>query len=348
MGRIFKREEMYCIDFTVNGKRYRKAISTKKKDAELALLKIESSNKLQGHKVLSSNDVLFIDLMKKFLSEHSVVNKKSSGLDMYLSKALVSYFGQYPIDQITPQIVSDYKVERIHSISQRTGRMISKSTINLELTLLKTAMNKAVEWGYLDVNPIVKTKLFKPMTRENILSMNELQKLTDSAPYPLKYFIMVAINTGMRRNEILKLEWRRIDLNNRLIYIEETKNGDPRTVPLNDELTSMFSSLKTQWDGSPYVFINPKTNRPYSELKTAWNTLKRKLNIKNLRFHDLRHNFATHSLSQGGGNLRDLSEMLGHRQLSTTMRYSHAQTESMRRLANAMNIKINNIDNPKP
>lgn len=347
MGRIFKRREMYCIDYTINSKRYRKSISTKKKDAELALLKIESNSKLQGNKTVFFNEVLFIELMKKFLSEHSVINKKSSSLDMYLSKALVSYFGQYQIDQITPQLVSEYKVERVHCISQRTGRMISKSTINLELTLLKTTMNKAVEWGYLDVNPIVKITLFKPTTRETILSMNELQKLTDSAPYPLKYFIMVAINTGMRRNEILKLEWRRIDLNNRLIYIEETKTGNPRTVPLNEELTSMFSSLKAQQDESPYVFINPKTNRPYSELKTAWNTLKRKLNIKNLRFHDLRHNFATHSLSQGGGNLRDLSEMLGHRQLSTTMRYSHAQTESMRRLANAINIKISIDDSLK-
>lgn len=337
MSTLFKKNDKWWADYTVNGKRIRKPISTSKKEAQKFLTDMDSKILHKKYSLPIDNKMTLISLVKKYMEEYSI-HKRSFITDASLSKPIVRHLGSILIHEISKKMVMEYRNIRKSEGSERRKRSVSETTLNREVALLRNVLNKAVEWEYLSFNPIHGVKLVKEEIKERILTISELQKLADLAPCPLKYFILVAINTGMRRNEILTLEWDRVNLESGFIYVAKTKTGIPREIPLNDALLSLLKKLRNDEPFSKYVFTNPSTNKPYNEIKTAWKSLLKRAGINDFRFHDLRHNFATHCLLEGGGNLRDLMKVLGHSNISTTLRYSKAQMEGMQRLVNAINI----------
>ena len=116
--------------------------------------------------------------------------------------------------------------------------------------------------------------------------------------------------TGLRKAEIVNIRWHAIDFRNRIIYIENTKNGEKREVPMNDYLTGTLKSIKRK-DGSPYVFCN-KDDNPCYDFRKSFATALKKAGIKDFRFHDLRHTF-TSNLVMEGVDLATVRELLGHK-----------------------------------
>lgn len=340
MSTLFKKNDKWWADYTVNGKRIRKPISTSKKEAQKFLIDMDSKILHKKYLLPIDNKMTLITLVKKYMEEYSI-HKRSFKTDVSLSKPVVRHLGSILIHEISKKMVMEYRNIRKNEGSERRKRSVSETTLNREVAFLRSVLNKAVEWEYLSYNPIQGVKLAKEEIKERILTIAELQKLVDLAPCPLKYIILVAINLGMRRNEILTLEWDRVNLESGFIYVAKTKTGDPRGLPLNEALLPLFKKLRKDEPFSKYVFANPSTKKPYVEIKTAWKSLLKKAGIEDFRFHDLRHNFATHCMLNGGGNLRDLMKILGHSNISTTLRYSKAQMEGMQRLVNAINISGN-------
>ncbi len=130
--------------------------------------------------------------------------------------------------------------------------------------------------------------------------------------------VTVALNTGMRRSEVLSLKWSQI--RNGFIYLIKTKTDEARQIPLNDTLRELFPSIPRHIK-SDYVFCD-KNGSPYKDVRRSFKTAVEKAGIQDFRFHDLRHTFASR-LVMKGVSLKTVQELLGHKDIKMTMRYSH-------------------------
>lgn len=147
----------------------------------------------------------------------------------------------------------------------------------------------------------------------------------------LYLLVLMALTTGARRGELLGLRWRDVDLPGRLVHVGQTKNGDPKALPL---VLSVVEQLETL-QGPPGALIFPSArvpDTPYT-FHMRWVEALRAAKIKGFRFHDLRHSCASY-LAQNGATLLEIGDLLGHRQVSMTKRYSHLAASHRSALVN--------------
>jgi integrase len=158
-------------------------------------------------------------------------------------------------------------------------------------------LKKAAKWYGLSLRTIT-LDLVKEESRERILSRNEKGSLVANSEPPLKHVNLVALNTEMKKAEIHKLEWVNVNLEHNFITVtaQEAKNKKIRRIPINGSLRKLFLKLNLTWNGNRYVFENPVTGKPYADLKRGWQSLLEEAGIKDMRFHDLRHTYASHFL----------------------------------------------------
>jgi integrase len=194
-------------------------------------------------------------------------------------------------------------------------------------------------WFDLELKPI-KYEMAKEEPKERILNEQEIRRLVENSEAPLRHIILVALNTGMRKAEILNLEWEQVNLEEGFIRIEaqRSKNMKIRVIPLNKSLSELFYKLHYSRNGNQYVFENPKAGKPFVCINRRWRRLLKDLGIKGFRFHDLRHTFATYALLKKGGDLVSLQATLGHADISTTARYTKALLEGQRKLVNSFEV----------
>jgi len=319
MGRIFKRGKIWYIDTSYKGKRIRKAVGEDKKLAEKALKKIEIE--LIENKWLDikrEQKIKFPEVSKEFLEKYSKVNKRSWKRDQLSISHLNKFFGNKFIYEIKEKDIEEYKKERL-----LTG--IKHSTLNRELACLKTILNKAKEWGYIEQIP--KIKLFKENNqRVRYLTEEEEEKLLKIAPQPLKSMVILALNTGMRQGEILNLKWKDIDLKEGIIIIQDSKSKEKRILYMNQTTKDLFLNLLST-GGKEYVFENKYGDRcSESYIQHLFEKIVKQAGIKDFRFHDLRHTFASR-LVMAGVSLKTIQELLGHKDYRMSLRYSHLSPE---------------------
>jgi integrase len=229
------------------------------------------------------------------------------------------------LSEITPARISEYK-----SLRRSMGAKIA--TVSKELELLRNAMNLAVrEWEWLERSPFGRIKIEKPNNRvERWLTPEEEQGLLSASPKWLREIVVFALNTGMRQGEILSLKWPQIDLDRRLVTLLRTKNKEKRTVPLNQTVLELLRAKGKVRPISGYVFASQTdTKLNARNLLRAFYLARKKARLEDVRFHDLRHTFATR-LVQAGINIYVVKELLGHKTLAMTMRYAHHYPESLR------------------
>ena len=322
VGLDYKGKKIYWGDFTYRAdgrkKRKRKKIGTSKKLALDVLAKRKTQIKEgKWFEIEKQKEIYFGDFSKEFLEQHSR-NKRSFKRDKGIVKILNGHFGDKLLHRITPLMVEDYKKIRLDK-----GR--AKATVNREVACLKCMFNKAILWGKAKENPVTKVQLFKEDNmivryltedeRERLLKACKVSTATHL--YPI---VIVALNTGMRKGEILNLRWRDIDLANRFIHVETSKSGKRRDIPMNDLLTETLKyGIKSP--GSEYVFCDEK-GEPFTRLDRSFKTALRRAGVNNFRFHDCRHTFASYWM-MSGGDIYKLSQILGHSTLKVTERYAH-------------------------
>lgn len=143
----------------------------------------------------------------------------------------------------------------------------------------------------------------------------------------LEIIILTALNTGMRKGEILNPKWSNVDFKNRAIVVEGTKNGEIRKIAMNKKLTQTLEGAKKVSKGE-YVFS--KNGKRHRDVKTGWRTALEKAGIEDFTFHGLRHTFGSR-MGMAGVDLRTIQELMGHKHIKMTMRYSHPTAEHKRR-----------------
>ena len=335
---VFKKNNRWWIDYYVNGKRVRKPVSKIKVEAEKVLTKIQSEIIHKRFALPKDKKIKFGDFAEKYLTEHSKISKRSYKTDIALLRKLVGEFAGFFLDEITDYHCEQYKRNRINQKNEIGNKLVSPTTINRELSLLRSILNRSVKWGYLSFNPVKKIEFFKEEPKERILTNGEMKKLLAAARLPLKDIILMALNTGMRQREILDLEWNQVNIEERFISIKKTKSRKLRRVPMNKSMVKLFSRLHSENGTNSLVFPSPRTGKPFVFIHNAWKRLLNEVGIEDMRFHDLRHCFATYGLLKGG-DLISLKETLGHSDIGTTSRYTKALLEGQRKLVDGFDIE---------
>jgi len=312
----------WYVDFTFNKKRIRAFGGYTKDQARntLTKMRMEKLNEKMGFKKQEKKpEISFEKFADEFIELYAKQNKKSWERDEWSLKNLKPFLKNKMLREIGPELIENYKVKR--------KTKVSEATINREIALLKTIFNKAVEWGKIDANPLSKVKKFKEnhLKDMRILKDEEALKLIDSANSHLKPILIIALNTGMRRSEILSLKWEHLNFKIGLISVKDSKSGD-HEVPMN---YMVFDTLKELPQNHEYVFFNPKTKTYIKDVKNSFKAACSNAKIEGLRFHDLRHSAASRMI-QAGVDLVTVSRILGHSSIQMTMRYVHSTTDIIR------------------
>ena len=202
------------------------------------------------------------------------------------------------------------------------------STVNRSLALMKRMYTLAINEGIVSENPVKKVKFFSEADtiKERILTQEEEARLMAEAPPHLRSILIVALNTGMRFSEVVNLEWKQVDINAKRLRVENTKSHKVRFININAPLLEELTRLRGRANGSPCVFPNPGTGKPYFCLHRSFVTACKKAGVQGLRFHDLRHTFASRLDAKGVG-IETIRDLLGHSSVVLTQRYLHTNNQ---------------------
>ncbi len=149
--------------------------------------------------------------------------------------------------------------------------------------------------------------------------------------YWLQEIVIFALNTGMRQDEILSLEWPNADLFRKTVLVVKSKNGEKRTIPMNQKVFELLKAkARTKKADAKNVFASEAGTKILRRnlMRAFYNAMDR-AKIEDFKFHDLRHIFATR-LAQSGIDLYMISKLLGHKDIKMTQRYSHHCPDSLR------------------
>lgn len=332
-GAIYQRKTKkgtirWYLDYRdARGKRVQKlAVQAISEDDALSALQASALNELHRAYGLPAapQDVKFSEFSQTYLDDYAKQYKKSWRDDQYRLEAnMIPFFGSSCLHEITPQTIEKYRARRLES-------GVSRSTVNRELTILKKMFNLAIDWGLTANNPATKVKLFSEndTQKERILARDEEPRLLAEAPDYLKPILIMALHTGMRRGEILNLGWDQVNLELRQIFVRKTKNGKNRHIHINDRVQAALSLLGPPRGKIGLVFPNPATGKPYTEVKKSFKLACKRAGIEDLRFHDLRHTFASRLIAKGV-DIVTVRDLLGHFSVRVTQRYTHPGKSKM-------------------
>ncbi len=318
----------YYTDFYVRGKRIAIKVPGGITDKRFAQ-EYENDLKLKmlkGEIGLPGSDRDLEPLIGLFL-DYSQTNKAPSSFkrDELALRTFTTITGFSKLSQVTPRALEKYKSDRLKSISKRS--------VNIEIKTLKAMFNRLVKMGEIKDNPVKSVPCLSGADTQKIefLDEEEIKALLQSASPTMQPIIYAFLKTGLRRGELVHLEWDDIDFRNRQINVvnndaHQTKWHRERHIPIDDKLLEILRSLPRK---GKYVFPTKdgalRKNNLLRELKRA----ARLAGIsKDVTLHMLRHTFASH-LVINGVSLRVVKELLGHSNISTTLRYSHLGPEHL-------------------
>ena len=361
MGAIRKRGDFWYVDLRINGRRFRKKVGRSKHLAELALKDLEVKSERNQLGFLEHREIPIKDFVKEFLT-HSAANNRPSTEQRY--KSALDNFLRFiqeetnvrQLSDITSEIVEKFKAWRKTVLVAKNGanpvkvkpeavRKGAKSyTVNFELTTLKTIFILAVKWKYLEKSPAegvkpLKAEDSKPRRFLTDAECDRLLRACEPEYYPIFFTL---IHTGIRKSELINLEWNDLDLNHRIIKIQRKVFWIPKTgereIPMSESVASVLENLPRQ---SHFVF----PDKDGEAIET--NFIRRQLiriaqnaGIYDLtEVHALRHTFASQLLMKGV-DLPSVQKLMGHSNIETTLIYSHQTTDHLREAVEKLSLVV--------
>ena len=316
-----KGSRFYWIAYQdLSGKTVRKSSGTTNYKEAVAILSKHRQEVFEGKvpEIKKIKNYTFRQLSEEYVdlmaSQKDWVNKTRK------VKQLVDYFGDLPLRHFNSMLVEKFKKKRLEEVRNKPA------TVNRFLATLKHMFTMAEEWEMVEEEFLKKVRKVKLLKENNMrlryLLEEEAEELIQNCESHLQPIVQVALNTGMRKQEILTLKWdENIDLKNGFILLTDTKNDERRELPMNNAVRGVLEKQVRRID-VPWVFYNPKTGVKWGDMKRSFYSALRRAGIRNFRFHDLRHTFASH-LVMAGVDITTVKELLGHKTLSMTLRYAH-------------------------
>lgn len=325
---IYKRGKTYWITYTdASGKRRWESSKSQYYAAADKLLAIRKTETAKGKlpEILAKRErTPFSELAEKYI-EFCAHQKNSRDKSNIVNNFLVPFFGKKDISSIK---ISEFEA----FYSKQLGR-VSTSTANRRIATLKNMITKAADWGLASENTLkavrkIKLHSEKETWRLRYLSHDEATELLNACSGDLRDIVVMALTTGMRRGEILDLQWKyvRLDIGG-FIYVVKSKGAESRQVPISPELLDMLTRRNVGIeDDTEYVFPSPVSGGRRESVpggsSTGFGAACKMAGIEDFRFHDLRHTFASW-LVMAGVDLTTVSRLMGHKSLAMTLRYSH-------------------------
>ena len=364
---LYKRGKTWWMSFNFNGKHIQKSTkTTSKRTAET----IESAYRTQLAKgevgIESKTDAPnFTSAITEFLAWVAVEHKnKPNTVRSYnsTSKALIEFFGKTIIDEIESGNVEKFKEWRskqktkprreqkpkktVKSKDEKDDKkkvklkvkptFLRPATINRELALLKIFFNFFIKQDILIKNPVSRVKfLSEDNDQMRVLSLDEEKLYLMAASQPLQDFATIMVDTGMRPEEVSRIERKNVFLSQGYLFIPfgKTKTAK-RKIPLTSRVTVILEKLLKNLQNK-FLFTTETTGKPITTLKTAHAGAISRSGVEHFRLYDLRHTFATRFIEYGG-DLVTLQNLLGHSNIQMIIRYAHPtekhQFESIKKM----------------
>lgn len=324
MAGVYKRGSVWWVRFRMNGEHIRRSAKTMKKAEAQAYLSRLIEEHAQAVRGETREKHLLSQAFERFFDECTL---KPGTIDTYRynSRTCGRLLGHLHLDEVNRRVLADLVAAR-----KRTG--VSDATIRRDLAFLSSVFTMAIRWDWIEASPVTafnKNTLKESRARTRFLSREEFTRLEDAAAVKLRPILRLAVETGLRKEELLGLMLPNIDFSRRELHLDETKTHTPRRVPLSPVAVTTIRELLEQRSRprSAYLFCKRDGTRVGNPRKSFENACQR-AGIEDLRFHDLRHTFASWFV-QGGGDLYRLSRILGHATLQMTARYSHLRTDDL-------------------
>jgi integrase len=324
-----KKRTAYEFTLYADGKRVRRQFSTRA-EAQAALDAFRDDLKNPKPTVSTLEFGIAVDRVLDLKARKSPATRRDYAR---IGRDLKAEFGaETPIVEITASRVAEYEGKRLAATrtigkgEHAIARPLSLAALNRPRAFLRHVLRQAQECGALTTVPKIRTA--RETGRLHWLRPEEAVRLLDacrkSQNKALADLVEFALFTGVRQSEALGLTWDRVDRATGSALLVDTKNGDPRTVHLNQNADAV---LARRWspDAKGLVF----GGRNWNGFRSAWETALRTARIENFRFHDLRHTFASWAV-QRGATLQEVKDLLGHKTLAMTLRYAHLAPERLR------------------
>ncbi len=325
MASLYKRSNsnIWWVRFQQNGNRIQRSSGTTRKSQALRFLSRVMEEERQRQE-LGFKKVRFDVLCREYQQQHLPLLRPATRYN-YLQhiEALKGHFADRYIDEVRKAHVAEF-------VAQKKRDGLKPPTIRRYLATLSSLFSFSERSGWLNQNPLSrfdKRSLPEAQPRTRFLSREEYRRLIAAAEPHLKPIVEMAVETGLRQEELLGLRWDQLDLDRREIRLVVTKSKQPRIVPLSDRGVAIFVAT-APIGSSPFVFTNPRTGQRYRNLRQSFQKACSRAGISDFRWHDLRHTFASWHV-QSGTDLYRVSRILGHSTLQMTTRYAHLATEQL-------------------
>jgi len=285
---LFKRGNVWWAYVYRNGIRHQRSTGTSnRRRAEKIETKYkEELDNLAFQIVQVDPNIRFRELAARFIASGSVRPHH-----IYHLKFLLPFFADFPALRITKSLAEDFRKAR-HS-----GTTIKEATVNRDLSVLRRILFWALDEQLIVANPLARMRMARERkTRRQVLSVAEEQLLLAAAKNHLRAMIIAALDTGMRRGEITGQRWEDVDLPRKLLFVTRSKTpeGESREIPLSSRLYELLLD-RQQAEGLVFSY----KDRPLRIVKRSWKTALTNARVRHLRFHDLRHSFATRLMEAG-------------------------------------------------
>jgi len=286
------------------------------------------------------------DALSKFISEETVKQSRVVHLNRWkneIGHKTLSLISEIPINSITTKW-RNFGFE---------GKNLGAATINAHIHSLSVLFEHCRRWGWIKVNSARLARKYEETDgRVRYLTENEREALLrackSSSYKPLELIVTLALSTGMRKEELLSLQWHQVDLSNGVVILHKTKNKTKRRVYIRGQALELLRGYsKIRKIDSAFLFpaqfpspINAKNSTPQTErhfdIRKSWKAACKRAELKDFRFHDLRHSCASY-LAMNGASTLEIAEVLGHRTLEVVKRYAHLSDSHTAMVVEKMN-----------
>jgi len=330
---LYKRGKNWYIDYYYppgrGGKRIREKVGPEKDEARILLAeRLQDIRQGRNPALRQIKPKPFDEMVKEFLAKHA---KKRRNYRTFVlnTDLLLNHFRGKTLQEIGPKQIEEFVAARLEG-------GVTRATTNRQRACLSKMFNCAIAWGYYGgENPVRHVSRFPESAgRVRFLSADEADRLLQNAPRHLRPVVVCALHTGGRLNEILRLRWEEVDLDQGVLYFDQTntKSGRQREVPISPELAVALRQRRKvrsiSGDARDYVFT--WRGRRLKGVRTSFENARENAKLgEDVTFHTLRHTFASWYM-MNGGDLYRLQNYLGHSTIALTQRYAHLSPEHLR------------------
>ncbi len=286
----------------------------------------------------------FAELTERYIQDGALEHHRSSNDTLRHLNYWKSRLGSFGLVHITPELLGKER-QFLADTPTNKGRKRTAATTNRYMASLSSLLTYAAfQLRWISENPALRLmKLKESPGRDRVLSEDEITRLLmasrkSKSPY-LYCIILLSLTTGARQGEILNLEWKHIDFENKLAYIKETKNGRPRSIALCGPVIEELQRLNKERNPQKSLVFASKTAFGRVDIKKAWQEALKRANITHCRAHDMRHTFCTYAAAKGASNLQ-LATATGHRTLAMLVHYTHMDVQVTKQFSNQISEQI--------